>query len=103
MRKSRLLWLVVLTVLAFTSAFSQETTAGLQGTVKDPQGAVVSQAVITITGTTLIGEKSVKTDSAGYYRVANLPPGVYTVAVAAQGFTTLKQTGINLEVGKLPN
>jgi hypothetical protein len=102
MRKSRLLLLVVLTVFAFTSAFAQETTAGLQGTVKDPQGAVVSQATVEITGTTLIGAKSLKTDSAGFYRFANLPPGAYTVTVSAQGFTSLKQTGINLEVGKLP-
>ena len=102
MRQSRLLLLVVLTVFAFTSAFAQETTAGLQGTVKDPQGAVVSQATVEITGTTLIGAKSLKTDNAGFYRFANLPPGAYTVTVAAPGFTSLKQTGINLEVGKLP-
>src|SRR5690242_13132423 len=79
-------------LLMFTiSAFAQETTAGLQGTVKDPSGALVANAQVTVTGTTLIGDKSVKTDSAGYYRFANLPPGSYTVTVKAEGFATTKR------------
>ena len=93
--------LIVLLSLA-TSLFSQETTAGLQGTVKDPSGAVVPNAQIVVAGTTLIGDKQTKTDSSGYYRFANLPPGTYSITVKAQGFKTVKQEGTDLLVGHLP-
>jgi hypothetical protein len=83
-------------------AFAQETTGGLQGTVTDPSGAVVPKATVTVTTPTLVGSKVVVTDAAGYYRFANLPPGSYTIVVKAQGFETLKRTGLVLEVGHLP-
>ena len=51
-------------VFSFT-AFGQETTAGVQGTVKDPSGAVVSGATVTVSGPALIGKKTATTDSAG--------------------------------------
>ncbi|HUN84919.1 MAG TPA: carboxypeptidase regulatory-like domain-containing protein [Terracidiphilus sp.] len=84
------------------AAFCQETTAGLQGTVKDPSGAVVPGATVTVTTPTLVGSKVTTTDAAGYYRFANLPPGSYTMLVKAAGFDTLKRTDIVLEVGHLP-
>src|SRR5271165_3466934 len=74
--------------VAVTPAFSQETTGGLQGTVKDPSGAVVARAHVTATAPTLVGSKETVTDSAGYYRFANLPPGTYTIVVRAEGFQT---------------
>lgn len=97
---------LVLCLLAFvlcaTLAIAQETTGGLQGTVKDASGAVVSGAQITVTGSTLVGAKTATSDSAGYYRFANLPPGMYTLNVSAKGFTTLKRDGIDIQVGHLP-
>src|SRR5262249_55084836 len=45
--------------LAFSlSAFAQEVTGGIQGTVKDPQGAVIPGASVEVSGTTLIGKKT---------------------------------------------
>lgn len=85
------------------SAYCQETTGGLQGTVKDPSGAVVPKAHITLTGTSLIGSKELVTDSSGYYRFANLPPGTYTLVVKAEGFETTKRSGIVIDIGRLPS
>ena len=85
------------------SAYCQETYGGIQGTVKDPSGAVVPKAHVTLTGTTLIGSKELVTDSSGYYRFANLPPGSYTLVVKAEGFETTKRDGIAIEVGRLPS
>src|SRR5947207_2706906 len=89
-------------LLFAATVFAQETTAGLQGTVKDPSGAVVSNAQVVVTGNTLVGDKTYKTDSNGYYRFANLPPGVYAITVKAEGFSTLKKEGLVLETGHLP-
>ncbi len=41
-------------------------------------------------------------DAVGYYRFANLPPGVYTVNITAPGFRGYRQANIVLEVGHLP-
>ena len=89
-------------LLLVSSLFAQETTGGLQGTVKDPSGAVVSGAAIELTGSSLEGKKTLTTDNSGYYRFANLPPGAYTVTVKASGFSELKREGIRIEVGHLP-
>src|SRR5258706_6736923 len=85
--------LVTLLLLATfaLSTYAQETTAGLQGTVKDPSGAVVSKAHVVVTGAALAGTKEGDTDSSGYYRFANLPPGTYNIKVTAQGFTTVER------------
>src|SRR5256885_12577440 len=85
------------------AAFAQETTAGVQGTVKDPQGAVVPNATVTVQGPALIGQKTSTTDSAGNYHIEQLPPGVYTLTVNAAGFGQLTQKDLKLETGALPN
>ncbi len=92
--------LAVLLILPFV--FAQETTAGLQGTVKDTTGAVVTKATVEVAGSALIGVKKMETDQGGYYRFANLPPGEYTITVTASGFKTYKQGGIELLAGHLP-
>ncbi len=91
------------TVVAFpSSAFCQETTGNLQGTVKDPSGAVVPRATVTVTTPTLVGAKVTESDASGYYHFTNLPPGSYSIKVEAQGFETLKRDGLVIEVGHLP-
>jgi len=83
-------------------AYSQETTAGLQGTVKDPSGAVIAHAKVTVSAPTLVGTKVVETDASGYYRFSNLPVGTYTITITADGFESFKRAGLILEVGHLP-
>lgn len=87
---------------AWTWALAQETTAGLQGTVKDPSGAVVAAAPVEVSSPALIGTRKTQTDDGGNYRFAALPPGQYTITVTATGFRTYKQSGIDLAVGRLP-
>src|ERR1700730_18273102 len=89
-------------LLLISGGFAQETTGGLQGTVKDPSGALVAPATVAITSPAPAGEKNLDNDGSGYYRFANLAPGVYTVTVKASGFSELKREGITIEVGHLP-
>jgi outer membrane receptor protein involved in Fe transport len=95
---------LALIVLLGTSAtlFAQETTAGLQGTVKDSSGAVVAKAHVEVTAPVLVGSKSQDTDASGYYRFANLPPGDYTLTVTGKGFKTVKRSGLVIDTGHLP-
>jgi hypothetical protein len=97
-----MLTIVAALTLIAASVWAQETTGGLQGTVKDPSGALVSRAQVVVTGDNLVGSKEATTDSSGYYRFSNLPPGKYTLTVKAEGFETLKREGLELEVGHLP-
>jgi hypothetical protein len=105
---SKLLVLITVVSLLLSSlvlvanVFAQETTGGLQGTIKDASGAVVAKATVELTGSSLVGSKKLETDGSGYYRFANLPPGTYTVMVKASGFSELKREGIAIEVGHLP-
>jgi Carboxypeptidase regulatory-like domain len=100
----RCCWFVCLcTLLLFTlNVCAQETTGALQGTITDQSGAVISSADVTLIGTTLVGTKTLKTDTKGYYRFANLPPGEYSLTVTANGFKTEKRAGLQIEVGHLP-
>jgi len=71
-----------LLLLAFTTAptHAQLTRGIISGTVRDENGAVVPGAQVTITsnGSNLI-KRGVTTDDQGFYRVAALDPGSYTV------------------------
>jgi hypothetical protein len=99
--KKLFVFLAMLAVSTF--CFAQETTGSLQGTVKDPTGAAVTGATVSVTTPTLVGVKTERTDGKGYYHFSNLPPGAYVVTVDAKGFKTLKQSGLVIEVGHSPS
>jgi hypothetical protein len=94
--------LTIASPLMQRTSYAQETTGGLQGTVKDANGAVVPKATVELSSPSLVGEKKLRTDGTGYYRFANIPPGTYAVLVKAEGFATVKRDGITIEVGHLP-
>ena len=73
-------------------------TGRISGTVKDPTGAVVPGAQITVLET-LTGIKSATaTDTAGYYSFPSLPVGHYDLEVKTSGFKDFRQTGLILDV-----
>ena len=94
---------LVLASLLVPCAFAQETTAGIQGTVKDPSGAMVAGATVELTSSALLSSKKITTDSSGTYRLAALPVGTYTMSISAAGFRSYKQGGIELTAGRLPS
>jgi Carboxypeptidase regulatory-like domain/TonB-dependent Receptor Plug Domain len=79
------------------SAFAQtSTSATLRGTIKDPSGAVVSGATVTIISERTKAERKVVTSDEGGYVFTALTPDTYTIKVEGQGFKTAQQTGITL-------
>src|SRR5215468_4082704 len=64
-------------------------TANLRGTVRDPKGAVVPGATVTVADEGKKIERSETTDNEGNYQLLQLPPGRYTVTVSAPNFAKL--------------
>lgn len=73
-------------LLLVTLTASAQYRAGIQGTVLDPQGAVVSDAKVTVTAQDTGLTQEGATDANGVYSVNRLAPGRYTVTVEKQGF-----------------
>ena len=95
---SLLMSVVLLFVLSITAM--AQSTAILQGTVKDQKGDVVPGAKVTARnlGTSL--ERSTQTDSEGNYQLAALPVGNYSVDVEMQGFKRQQVSNLTIEVGR---
>ena len=88
-----------LTLLAGVMPAAAQTTgsATLRGTVKDPQGAVIRDAVITLINERTKDERQTKSSEDGTYTFAAVPPATYTIKTEVQGFKTKTQTGLAIE------
>ena len=64
------------------------STGQLVGDITDPSAAVVPKAAVTVRETATGETRSVVTDRLGHYVVPLLPPGTYSVRVAAPGFAS---------------
>jgi hypothetical protein len=88
MRMGLVVLLLVGILSILQSAFAQEVTAGITGTVTDPSGAAVKGANITATDTDRGTIFTAQTDASGIFTITRLPIGTYSVRAAAQGFDT---------------
>ncbi len=61
----------------------QSTTAQISGSITDTTGAVVVGASITVLESSVRFARKTASNETGYYALPLLPPGVYTVRVAA--------------------
>jgi hypothetical protein len=77
-----------------------QTTSNIEGTVKDPRGAVVPGAEVKATSPSLVTDRLTTTDENGSYRLTALPPGTYTVAVSATGFATSTFQNVELTLNR---
>src|SRR5689334_6454081 len=83
------------------AAHAQTITATLTGSVRDPHGAALPAATLTATAADTGQQRTATSDHEGRYQIQFLPPGAYTLTVAAKGFATLTRTGIQLEVAQV--
>ena len=79
-------------LLAFAAtSIAQIATTSLRGVVKDPSGAVVPGAKITLTNGATGQVLSATSNAAGEYSFTQLPPAGYTIDVTATGFAEQKK------------
>jgi hypothetical protein len=90
----------LLTAAMLFSASAQENTGAVQGTVKDPGGAVIPGAKVTISSRSLVRELEATTDKEGTYLFPKVPAGTYTVTVSQTGFKTTKSEDVLVVLGQ---
>jgi hypothetical protein len=66
------------------------------GTVKDPNGAAVPNASVTVTNEATGQNYTTTTDGGGNFRAAPLVAGAYTVTVSSQGFSQYAVPGVRV-------
>ncbi len=82
-----------------TGAFAQSDNTQLSGFVKDPTGAVVASAKVTVTSQSTGAMRIAETNAQGYYVISNLPPDLYTVTAEKEGFKKATLAGKKLDSG----
>jgi hypothetical protein len=81
-----------------TAAWGQSPTTGqISGVVKDPSGAVVTGAKVTLTNAAGVDRQS-STNADGLYSFSLLPPGIYKLQIAASGFQTYVLDNIEVRI-----
>jgi len=80
---------------------AQVLYGSVTGTVSDASKAVVPGAQVTITNDATGLTRQASSDSAGIYRLLDLPQGTYTLAVSASGFKPLRKTNISVVIGQV--
>ncbi len=106
---------MLLTVLCLAlTAFGQETTGNIEGTVKDEAGGFVPNVTVTITssqgtasGTTTTGvttgfRRTLTTNEDGFFRVLQVPPGAYDVVTTptTNGFGEARYENVTVAIGQ---
>jgi outer membrane receptor protein involved in Fe transport len=86
-------------LLSLAATAHAQFRAGVQGTVTDPAGAVVTDAAVTLKNNETGATKQATTSDEGFYRFSELPPGNYTLTVEKAGFkkSSLENLTINAE------
>ncbi len=92
--------LAILTVLA-PSAWSQEVTASIVGTITDQSGAAVAGASVKANSVDRGTSYSAVSNDAGLYRISELPAGSYTLTVGKTGFATVSRDAFVLTVNQV--
>ena len=80
---------------------SRQVAAGeITGVVKDPGGAAVPGATVTVTNVATNRQRIVVSSADGVYTAPSLAPGEYRVDVELSGFKPVRREGIRLSTGE---
>jgi hypothetical protein len=94
-----LLTVAVTSSLWVSSVMAQSADTGsLTGVIKDPSGAVVPGAKVTVTNIATAQSRTALSGNDGSFRIVLLPPGKYKVTVGMDGFQTAEFPSITIKV-----
>ena len=80
-------------------AFGQETTGTIEGTVVDAQGGRIAGATVLVEGNAF--NRTVTTDSEGFYRIVQVPAGTYSITTSASNFASDKVQDVQVTLGRV--
>jgi len=93
----RALALALVLMVCTSLAFAQSDLGSISGFVKDPSGAVVPKAQVSVKNEATGTERRTNTNESGYYVVTNIPAGLYTITAEAAGFKKYEATRNKLD------
>ncbi|MCD9184817.1 MAG: carboxypeptidase regulatory-like domain-containing protein [Pyrinomonadaceae bacterium] len=101
-RTLRIYFVLLFTFIFSISVFaqSQATTGLIQGTVTDPNGAFIAGASINVKNTGTGFERTVTSNSDGFFSAPLLPLGKYRITTSASGFTNSVLENVEVSVGQ---
>jgi hypothetical protein len=94
------LFTISLICLLAATARAQVSDATLTGAVRDPTGAVIAGATVTLRNVDTAVEKTTVSNGAGEYAFQSITPGRYTLTATANGFSPKQISEFILTVGQ---
>jgi len=97
-------WLLILVIgvlLAFPGTASAQVGASINGTVRDPSGAVIPAAKVVLHNVDTKLDLVTVTNSSGLYAFPVVQPGTYDIKVSKQGFSSADELGVNVVVNQI--
>jgi len=96
------LWTLLFAFLfTFAPTLSASPTGSIAGSVKDPSGAVISGAKLTLTNSSTNAKEKTVSDSSGGFQFLQLAPAVYSLRVEAAGFKSEVVSDIVVQVDQI--
>jgi hypothetical protein len=92
--------LMLLIGMGSVSAVAQ-FSSGIEGTVQDQSGAILSNAKVTLVDTKLGVARTVNSNQSGYFRIDSIAASVYSVRIEVTGFKTWEEKDLTLQVGEV--
>ncbi|MBA2504290.1 MAG: carboxypeptidase regulatory-like domain-containing protein [Pyrinomonadaceae bacterium] len=87
-------------LICITSIQAQQTTGNVRGIVRDPNGAEVAGAQVTLTNPRTNISQNAQTTDGGGFQFSNVEPGDYTVTIEAANFSKLSLTNVRVELNQ---
>src|SRR6266568_4276049 len=85
-------WILICVLSAVSPSFAQTASTSLRGTIKDPSGALVPGAKITLVDNANGAKFNATANNAGLYTFAQIPPAKYNITITATGFGNQSKT-----------
>src|ERR1700686_4370181 len=86
---------LLVSLLLFSTALAQAGRSTVQGTLRDPQGNVITGAAVTLTNAEKNFNRTQTTNQEGGYVFTAVPPGTYKLDIEATGFKKLSIATVN--------